>query len=50
MRTPGGRGGVKLAFGSDAHEMWEPALLHRHLELLRQAAGTDDVAGLMMTL
>jgi hypothetical protein len=27
--------------------MWEPALLHRHLDLLRQAAGTDDVAGLL---
>jgi histidinol phosphatase-like PHP family hydrolase len=40
--------GVKLVFGSDAHEMWEPALLHRHLELLRQAAGTEDVAGLLM--
>jgi histidinol phosphatase-like PHP family hydrolase len=39
--------GAKLVFGSDAHEMWEPALLHRHLDLLRQAAGTDDVAGLM---
>ena len=41
--------GAKLVFGSDAHEMWEPALLHRHLDLLRQAAGTDDVAGLLWT-
>lgn len=39
--------GVKVAFGSDAHWVFEVGALHPHLALLRQVAGTDDVAGLL---
>ena len=40
--------GVKLAVGSDAHEPWEVGSLVRHDELIRQAAGRDDIAGLLL--
>lgn len=40
--------GVKLTLASDAHELWEVALLGRHVEMLRQIAGTDDVAELLL--
>ena len=42
------RRGVKIALGSDAHELWEAALLTPHIELLRQAAGAGDVADLLL--
>jgi hypothetical protein len=39
--------GVKIALGSDAHQMWEVGLLARHVEVLQQAAGTTDIAALL---
>ena len=36
--------GVKIAFGSDAHQPWEVALLAPNVSLLAEAAGGDDVA------
>jgi len=41
------RQGVKVAFGSDAHELREVADLHPHLALLREAAGREAVADLL---
>ena len=40
--------GVKMALGSDAHCLHEVGTIGPHLDLLRQAAGTDDVAGLLL--
>ncbi len=39
--------GVKIALGSDAHELREVADLHPHLAVLREAAGTEDVTDLL---
>ncbi len=42
------RRGVKIAFGSDAHLSWESGLFQPHLDLLRAAAGREDVADLLL--
>ena len=39
--------GVKIALGTDAHVPWEAGGLTGHLAVLREAAGTDDVEGLL---
>jgi len=39
--------GVKIAFGSDSHAMHQACALQGHLDILRQAAGRDDVEGLL---
>ncbi len=36
--------GAKIAFGSDAHELYEVGSFGPHLDVLRQAAGSDDPA------
>jgi histidinol phosphatase-like PHP family hydrolase len=41
--------GVKIALGSDAHNLLEVGEFHPHLELLRRAAGRSDVADLLFT-
>ena len=41
------RRGVKLALGSDAHALSEVGDFHPHLAVLRQAAGSRDVAHLL---
>jgi histidinol phosphatase-like PHP family hydrolase len=43
------RRGVKIAFGSDSHELWEVGLLGAHMDLLRKVAGRDDVSSLLFT-
>ena len=35
---------------NDAHELWEVALLGRHVEMLHQAAGRADIAELLRGL
>ena len=40
--------GVKITFGSDAHDLYEAGLLGAHLALLRQAAATPDIADLLL--
>ena len=40
--------GVKVALGSDAHWLSEVGALHPHLDLLRRAAGKNDVAPFLM--
>jgi len=40
--------GVKIALGSDAHCLHEVGTIGPHLDILRQAAGTDDVAPLLL--
>jgi histidinol phosphatase-like PHP family hydrolase len=42
------RRGVKVALASDAHELWEVALLGAHVEMLRQAAGMRDICDLLL--
>jgi putative hydrolase len=42
--------GAKITFGSDAHELFEVGSFGPHLEVLRQAAGTDDPAALQKCL
>jgi histidinol phosphatase-like PHP family hydrolase len=39
--------GVKVALASDAHEVEEVGQFHKHLAVLRAAAGRDDVADLL---
>ena len=39
--------GVKIALGTDTHELWEAGDLHPHLSMLREAAGRQDVADLL---
>ena len=39
--------GVKITFGSDAHQIYESAAFHPNLDLLRRAAGRDDIADLL---
>jgi histidinol phosphatase-like PHP family hydrolase len=36
--------GAKISLGSDAHELFEVGSFHPHLDVLRQAAGSDDPA------
>jgi histidinol phosphatase-like PHP family hydrolase len=42
------RRGVKVALASDAHELWEVALLAAHVEMLRHAAGRQDISDLLL--
>jgi len=39
--------GVKIALGTDTHELWEAGDLHPHLSVLRAAAGREDVTDLL---
>lgn len=39
--------GVKIALGSDTHAIYEAGSLVGHLEILRRAAGREDVGGLL---
>lgn len=40
--------GVKITLGSDAHSPWEPATFHPHVQVLREAAGREDITDLLM--
>ncbi len=39
--------GLKISFGSDSHAVYEAAAFWPHLEVLRTAAGTDDIVDLL---
>jgi putative hydrolase len=40
--------GVKIAFGSDAHALHEVGAFYPHLSVLREAAGRQDIADLLL--